>query len=92
VDVDERTLGMLDTLGRALLWCAVAVLGLAILGAVAIISSNDSLFLDPEIQRQGRVVVAIGAFGGGLAAAGVLAGLGAILRLKVAEHRGERNR
>jgi hypothetical protein len=83
---------MFDTLGRALLWFSVAVLGLAVLGAVAIISSDDAVFLDPGVQRQGRVIVAIGAFGGGLAAAGTLAGLGAILRLKVAEHSDRRER
>ncbi len=78
---------MLDTLGRALLWCAVALLGLATIGAVAIISSDNAVFVDENIQRQGRGILAIGAFGGGLAGAGIVAGLGGLLRLKVAEHR-----
>jgi hypothetical protein len=85
--VDARTLGLLDTLGRGLLWAAVAVLGLSVIGAIAILTSDNAVFLDEDIQRQGRGILAIGTFGGGLAAAGVLAGLGALLRLRVAEHR-----
>ena len=78
---------LLDTLGRALMWAAVAVLGLSVIGALAILTSNNAVFLDEDIQRQGRGILAVGAFAGGLAAAGVLAGLGAIVRLKVAELR-----
>ena len=86
--MDERTLDWLDTLGRALMWAAVAVLGLAVIGAVAIITSDSAVgFLDEDVQRQGRGILAIGAFGGGLAAAGVLAGLGALIRLQVADRR-----
>lgn len=85
--MDPRTLGLIDTLGRALLWAAVAVLGLSVIGALAILTSDNAVFVDETIQRQGRGILAVGAFGGGLAAAGVLAGLGALIRLKVAEHR-----
>ncbi len=69
------------------MWAAVAVLGLSVIVAVAILTSDNAVFLDEGIQRQGRGILAVGAFGGGLAAAGVLAGLGAIVRLKVAELR-----
>lgn len=90
--MNPRTLGMLDTLGRALMWAAVAVIGLTVIGVTAIISSATAVgFLDEEIQRQGRGILAIGAFGGGLTAAGILAGLGALVRLKVAEHRKRRD-
>jgi hypothetical protein len=85
--VNPRTLGLLDTLGRALLWGAVAVLGLSVIGVVSILTSDNAVFLDESIQRQGRGILAVGTFGGGLATAGVLAGLGGLLRLKVAEHR-----
>lgn len=89
--MNPRTLVMMDTLGRALLWAAVAVLGLTVIGAAAIISSDTAIgFLDEDIQRQGRGILAIGAFGGGLAAAGVLAGLGALVRLEVDEARARR--
>lgn len=91
--MNPRALSWLDTLGRTLMWAAVAVLGLSLIGAIAIITSDNAVgFLDQDVQQQGRGILAIGAFGGGLTAAGVLAGLGAILRLKVAEARGRQRR
>ena len=77
----------LDTLGRGLMWAAVAVLGLSVIGAVAILTTDSVVGLFEDVQRQGRAILAVGAFGGGLTASGVLAGLGAIIRLKVAERR-----
>ena len=77
----------LDTLGRGLMWAAVAVLGLSVIGAVAILTTDSVVGLFEDVQRQGRAILAVGAFGGGLTVSGVLAGLGAIIRLKVAERR-----
>ena len=85
--MDARTLDWLDTLGRGLMWAAVAVLGLSVIGAVAILTTDSVVGLFEDVQRQGRAILAVGAFGGGLTASGVLAGLGAITRLKVAERR-----
>jgi len=85
--VDQRTLNWLDLLGRALLWGAVAVLGLAFIASVAIVTSDSIGLFQDNVERQGRGIVAIGAFSSGLAAAGVMAGLGALVRLKVAERR-----
>ena len=85
--MDPRTLDWLDTLGRGLMWAAVAVLGLSVIGAVAILTTDSVVGLFEDVQRQGRAILAVGAFGGGLTASGVLAGLGAIIRLKVAERR-----
>ena len=85
--MDARTLDWLDTLGRGLMWAAVAVLGLSLIGAVAILTTDSVVGLFEDVQRQGRAILAVGAFGGGLTASGVLAGLGAIIRLKVAERR-----
>jgi hypothetical protein len=85
--VDARTLDWLDTLGRGLMWAAVAVLGLSVIGAVAILTTDSVVGLFEDVERQGRAILAVGAFGGGLTASGVLAGLGAIIRLKVAERR-----
>jgi hypothetical protein len=85
--VDVRTVDWLDTLGRGLMWAAVAVLGLSVIGAVAILTTDSVVGLFENVQRQGRAILAVGAFGGGLTASGVLAGLGAIIRLKVAERR-----
>lgn len=78
---------MLDTLGRALIWAAVTALGLGVIAAIAIAGSESSIPGLDELQRQNRGVVALAAFGFGLTAAGVLAGLGALVRLKVAEAR-----
>lgn len=85
--MDQRTLAWLDTLGRALLWGAVAVLGLAFIASIAIVTSESIGFLQENVERQGRGIVAIAAFAGGLSAAGVMAGLGALVRLNVAERR-----
>jgi hypothetical protein len=85
--VDVRTLDWLETLGRVLLWGAAAVLALAIVGAIAIASSESSIPGFDELTRENRGVVAVFALGAGLTSAGVLAGLGALLRLNVAEHR-----
>jgi hypothetical protein len=85
--VDARTLGWFDTLGRGLLWAAVGVLGLSVIGAIAILTTETAIGLFEDVQRQGRAILAVGAFGGGLTASGVLAGLGAIVRLEVADRR-----
>ena len=90
--MDARTLDWLDILGRGLLWGAVAVLGLSVIGAIAILTTDSVIGLFEDVQRQGRAILAVGAFGGGLTASGVLAGLGAIIRLQVAEHRQRRGR
>jgi ABC-type Na+ efflux pump permease subunit len=85
--VDERALGLLDMLGRALLWGAVAVIGLAVIAAVAIASSENAIPGLDEIQRENRGVVAVVALASGITGAGVLAGLGAIIRIMVANRR-----
>jgi hypothetical protein len=85
--VDERTLEWLDALARALLWAALAVLVLAVIGAVAVATSETSLPGLDVLQRENRGLIAIAALGGGIAGAGVLAGLGGILRLMVADRR-----
>jgi hypothetical protein len=79
--MERTTLDWFDLLARALIWAAGVVLVLSLIGAIAIASSNDALPLAEDLQRQGRGIAAVAAFGGGLAAAGVLSGLGAILRL-----------
>jgi hypothetical protein len=85
--VDERTLDWLDILGRALMWAAVIVLAFSVLGAITIGSSQSSLPLIEDVQRENRGTIALFALGGGIASAGVLAGLGAITRLLVADRR-----
>jgi hypothetical protein len=85
--MDVGTLDWFETLARVLLWAAVAVLALAVVGAIAIASSESSIPGLDELTRENRGVVAVFALGAGLTSAGVLAGLGALLRLKVAETR-----
>jgi hypothetical protein len=85
--VDERTLALFEALAKALMWAAVAVIGLAVVAAIAIAGSESTLPGLDELQRQNRGVVAVIAFGSGLAAGGVLAGLGVIIRLMVADRR-----
>lgn len=85
--VDERTLEWLDILARGLFWAAGLTLALSVIGTIAIATSQNNLPVIEDIQRQSRGVLAIGALGGGITAAGVLAGLGAIIRLLVAERR-----
>ena len=88
--MDPRTLDALDLLGKALLVMAVLVLALSIVGAIAISSSSTTALSGlgfDELERQGRGVAALLELGAGFAAAGVLAGLGGILRVLVAGQR-----
>ena len=89
--MDERTLEWLDVLARALMWAALAVLVLSAIGAVAVATSETSLPGLDVLQRENRGLVAVAGLAGGIAAAGVLAGLGGILRLLLADRR-ERDR
>jgi hypothetical protein len=79
--VNERTAEWLQVLARALVWGGGAVLILSIIGAIQIATTDSGLGLSPDFEEQSRGVVALGALGGGITAAGVLAGLGAILRV-----------
>ena len=81
--MDERTTEWLLILARVLLWAAGAVLVLAIVGAIRIATRDAGLGFNPDFEEQSRGVVALGALGGGITAAGVLAGLGAILRVQL---------
>lgn len=89
--MEQRTLEWFELLARALIWAAGLVLVLSIIGAISIAGSDSSLPFFEDLQRQGRAVGAVGAIGGGVAAAGVLSGLGAILRLML-DDRAERER
>ena len=83
----EETLEWFDVLGRALLWGALAVLGLSVIGAIAIATTESSIPGFDELTRENRGVVAVGALAAGITSAGVLSGLGALLRLEVAKRR-----
>ena len=89
--MDEQTLEWFDILGRTLMFAAAAVLVLSVIGAIVVGSSSTELPLVSEIQEENRGTLALAALGGGITSAGVLAGLGAILRMMVADRR-ERER
>ena len=82
--MDQRTLEWLQLLARALIWAAGAVLLLSAIGAIQIATSQNELGIAPEFEKQSRGIVALAALGGGITAAGILAGLGAILRVLLA--------
>lgn len=77
--MDARTREWLELLSRALLWAAALVLALSMIGVVQVLAA-DSLPIFEDFQEQSRGAVAVMAFGGGITAAGILSGLGAILR------------
>jgi hypothetical protein len=88
--MDEQTLEWLDILGRALLWGAVGVLALSVVGAIAVASTDTAVIGFEDIQREGRGIATIATLGIGLTSAGVLSGLGALVRIRVAEYRERR--
>jgi hypothetical protein len=83
--MQPRMLEWLDLLSRAMFWGAAAVLVLSLAGAAGIVGSDSALPGFEDVQREGRTIAALAAFGGGIAAAGVLSGLGGILALMVAD-------
>ncbi|MBK5116099.1 MAG: hypothetical protein JJE23_04170 [Thermoleophilia bacterium] len=83
--MQRATLEWYETLGRALIWGAGLVLLLSVIAAIAVVSSESSLPLSEDVQREGRGFAAIAGLGAGFAAAGILSGVGAILRLMVAD-------
>lgn len=85
--MDENTLEWLDLLGKGLFWAAVAVLVLSVVGAVAIGTSSSDLPVVGEIQQQNRGTFAVGALIVGFSFSGLLAGMGALVRLNVAARR-----
>jgi ABC-type Fe3+ transport system permease subunit len=85
--VSESALEWLDILGKALMWAAVLVLVLAIVGAFAIGTSSNQLPVVGTLPKQDTGTLAVASLGAGITGAGILAGLGAIIRLLVAQRR-----
>jgi len=81
--MERNTLEWYALLARGLVWAAGIVLLLSVIAAVTLVSQTNSLPLADDVQREGRGFVALAAIGAGLAAAGILSGLGGILRLLV---------
>ena len=57
---------------------------LSVIGAIQIAATQTELGIAPEFEKQSRGIVAVGALGAGISAAGILVGLGAILRVLLA--------
>jgi hypothetical protein len=88
--VDRRTVEWLELLARALIWGAGLVLVLSVIGAIQVATSENQVPFFEELQRESRGIAAIGALGAGITSAGILAGLGAILRVLLSETRDRR--
>ncbi len=85
--MDPVLLDRFEWLGRTLMWAAVAVLLLSIVGAIAVATSSTTLPFAEDVQRQGRALIAIATLAGGFAGSGILAGLGAIVSMMVVDRR-----
>jgi len=85
--VDRNTVEWLDLLGKGLMWASLAVLVLSVVGGIAIGSSSSNLPLIGELQQENRGTLALGAFVVGFTCSGLLAGMGALVRLNVAARR-----
>lgn len=81
--MSRSTLEWYEQIARGLIWAAGVVLALAVLGAILIAGSDEALPLFEDVERQGRGVAALASLAWGVTAAGILLGLGAILRLMV---------
>ena len=77
----------LNVLANALFVTAAIVLTVALIAAIVLASSDETIVGFENVERQGRSVAAFGALGGGFTAAGILSGLGGILKLLLARGR-----
>ena len=71
----------LRLLSRALIWASLVVLALAVIGAIQSLSSDNDVPFFAGAQEENRTAFAFASLIGGLASAGILAGLGAILQI-----------
>lgn len=83
--MSRSTLEWYELMARGLTWSAGIVLVLALVAAVVIAGSDTTIPLLQDAERQGRGIAALASLAGGLTSAGVLGGLGALLRLNVSD-------
>jgi hypothetical protein len=79
--VDRRTREWLRLLSNALFWAAAIVLVLSLIGTIQIATSDESLPFFQDFERQNKSTAVFAILIGGFTAAGVLAGLGGILKV-----------
>jgi hypothetical protein len=84
--MSRSTLEWYELLAKGLIWAAGIVFVLSLIGTLMIAGSDNTLPLLEDAERQGRGIAALASLGGGLTAAGVLGGLGVLIRLQVADH------
>jgi hypothetical protein len=90
--VDERTLEWLEVLARALLWGAALAVALGVILAIAIATTDSTVLGFEDVQREGKGIATVAALGVGIGGAGILAGLGGVLRLLIEAERRDRNK
>ena len=75
----------LDALATWLYWVAGLVLACAFVSGLIALSTNADTFglVSPQVETDGRVAVALALIAGGLAGAGIVAGLAGILKALV---------
>ncbi len=75
----------LDGLASWLYWVAALVLACAFISGLIVLSTNADTFglISPQVETEGRLAIALAVIGGGFAGAGIVAGLGGILKALV---------
>lgn len=89
--MSQQRIEQLRLLARVLFAASAAVLLLSVIGAIQVATSSSNLPIVGDIQHQNRGVIALGAFGGGVVGAGILAGLAGILTLMLEREQGPRS-
>ena len=77
----EERREQLRLLVRVLFAAAAAVIVISVIVSIQIGTSDSEIPIVGEIQQQNRGIIALGALGGGVVGAGILAGLAGILLL-----------
>jgi hypothetical protein len=77
----EQRREQLRLLVRVLFAAAAAVIVISVIVSIQIGTSDSEIPIFGEIQQQNRGIIALGALGGGVVGAGILAGLAGILLL-----------
>lgn len=77
----EQSREQLRLLVRVLFAAAAAVIVISVIVSIQIGTSDSEIPIFGEIQQQNRGIIALGALGGGVVGAGILAGLAGILLL-----------
>lgn len=75
----------LDGLATWLYWVAGLVLACAFISGLIVLGTNADTFglISPQVETEGRLAIALALIGGGFAGAGIVAGLGGILKALV---------